>query len=180
MNTGAFDMRDLLDRAGFRIRGATRADCIHCEGHSRGTVAFTIEVAYCHRCKWSANVRTLSRDLGVPIAPETHEAREKRDRAAQFSEWVNTLHSILSRRLQLLRRRAELAKNVLNAYPDCEPAWSALAEFYHSEAELLGALDQLTCEKVSEWLESPMTRPRLLAAFEDALRRVEPGMSDAA
>jgi hypothetical protein len=171
MNTGGFDMRDLLDR-----------DCIHCEGHSRGTVAFTIEVAYCHRCHWRANVRTLSRDrdLGVPIAPETHEAREKRDREAQFSEWVNTLHLILSRRLQLLTRRAELAKNVLNAYPDCEPAWSALAEFYHSEAELLGAFDQLACEKVSQRLESPMTRPRLLAAFEDALRRVEPGMSDAA
>jgi hypothetical protein len=180
MNTGGFDMRDLLDRAGFRIRGATRADCIHCEGHSRGTVAFTFEVAYCHRCHWTANVRTLSRDLGVPTAPETREAKRKRDRAAQFSEWVNTLQVILSRRLRLLTRRAELAKNVLNSYPNCEPAWSALVEFCHSEVELMGALDQLACEKVSQWLESPMTRPRLLAAFEDALRRVELGMSDAA
>ena len=108
----------LLERAGFRIRGR-RADCPNCEGHSRLTVSFTNEVAYCHRCHWTANVRALSRALGARFIPETREAREKRDRAAQFSEWMNTLYLILSRRLRLLTRRAELAKNVLNAYPDC-------------------------------------------------------------
>lgn len=172
-------MAELLERAGFRVRGR-RADCIHCDGHSRLTVSFTAEVAFCHRCHWTANVRTLSRELGVPIALETREAREKRHRAVQFSEWVSTLHLILSRRLRLLTRRAELARNVLDAYPECEPAWAALADLYHAEAELFGALDQLACEKVSQWLESPMTRPRLLAAFEDAFQRLELGMSDAA
>ena len=169
----------LLERAGFRIRGR-RADCPNCEGHSRLTVSFTNEVAYCHRCHWTANVRALSRALGARFIPETREAREKRDRAAQFSEWMNTLYLILSRRLRLLTRRAELAKNVLNAYPDCEPAWSALAELYHNEVELFAALDQLACEKVSRWLGSPVTRQQLLAAFEDAFQRVDLGMSDAA
>jgi hypothetical protein len=177
--SGSPGLADLLAQAGYRVRGR-RADCVGCEGRSRLTVSFNDEVYYCHRCGRAGNARTLARDLGVPIAPETHEARVKRDRAAQFSEWVDTLHLILSRHLRLLRSRAELAKNVLNAYPDCDPAWSALAEFYHSEAKLLAALDQLACEKVSQWLEIPMTRPRLLAAFEDALRRVEPGISDAA
>ena len=175
----ASNFSHLLERAGFRIRGR-RADCPNCEGHSRLTVSFTDEVAYCHRCHWTANVRTLSRALCVPIVPETREARQKRDRAAQFSEWVNTLHVIFSHRLRLLTRRAELTKNVLNAYVDCEPAWSALAELHHSEAELFGALDMLACEKVSPWLDLPMTKEKLFAAFSDALERVELGISDAA
>ena len=65
MKLGPFEMRLLLETAGFRVRGATRADCIRCEGQSRGTVAFTTEVAYCHRCKWTANTLTLARELGL-------------------------------------------------------------------------------------------------------------------
>ncbi|MCL5287746.1 MAG: hypothetical protein M1453_07100 [Acidobacteria bacterium] len=59
-------MPELLERAGFRLRGTKRADCAHCPGHSRGTVSFTGEVAYCHRCHWTANAVTLARQVGVP------------------------------------------------------------------------------------------------------------------
>ncbi|MBI3483848.1 MAG: hypothetical protein HY012_01670 [Acidobacteria bacterium] len=59
-------MPDLLERAGFRLRGAKRADCAYCSGSSRGTVSFTEEVAYCHRCHWTANVVTLARQTGLP------------------------------------------------------------------------------------------------------------------
>jgi hypothetical protein len=38
-------MRELLEQAGFRVRG-NRANCVHCEGTSRLTVAFNDSVAY--------------------------------------------------------------------------------------------------------------------------------------
>src|SRR5713226_4928367 len=38
-------MGALLVCAGFRLRGRNRADCAYCEGHSRGTVSYTDEVA---------------------------------------------------------------------------------------------------------------------------------------
>jgi hypothetical protein len=169
------DFADLLERAGFYIRGR-RADCPHCQaegpGHGRGTVSFTCEVAFCHRCKWTRNIRTLSRELRVPVAPETREHREVRERAALFSQWVNTCHMILIRRLRRLTERAELAKKILRQFPDCEPAWDALAAFYHSKSSLLGALDVLVFEKVSPWLEEPMTREPLAITFNDAVARV--------
>ncbi len=167
----ATNLADLLERAGFHVRGR-RADCIHCEGHARATVSFNDEVAFCHRCKWTANVRTLSRELGLPLAPLTREIREERNKDERFAEWSNVCHLVLVRRLRFLTRRAELAKNVLAILPDFEPAWSALADFYHSEAELFGALDVLAFEKLSPWLEQPMTRERLKIAFNEACDRV--------
>ncbi len=162
---------ELLRQVGFHIRG-WRADCIHCEGHSRLTVSFTNEVAYCHRCQWTANVRTLSRELGLRLAPLTREVREKHERNERFTGWVNTCNTILVRRLRHLTRRAELAKNVLAILPDFEPAWTALADFYHAEAELCGALDVLAFEKMSPWLERPMKRETLAAAFDEACARL--------
>jgi len=164
---------------GYSVRGR-RADCVHCEGHSRLTVSFNDEVYYCHRCGRAGNARTLARELGMQFPPYTREQREKRQRAAEFNEWRDICDKILVRRLRYLNRRAELAKTVLATFPDCEHAWNALADLYHNEAILLAALDTLSLEKLSPWLESPMTRPRLLAAFEDAFQRVELGMSDAA
>jgi hypothetical protein len=67
--------------------------------------------------------------------------------------------------------RAELAKTALAACPECETEWNALAELYHSEAILMAALDTLSFEKLSPWLDVPMTRDKLLAAFEEACER---------
>jgi hypothetical protein len=39
MNSAPVEMRPLLFAAGFRLRGATRADCVHCGVQSRATVA---------------------------------------------------------------------------------------------------------------------------------------------
>jgi hypothetical protein len=166
---------DLLERAGFHIRGR-RADCPHCQcdgyGHGFGTVSFTLTVAYCHRCQWTGNVRSLSRDLGVAIAPETREQRERRERSVRFAAWRDSSQKVLLRRLGMLAKRAKLAKEVLTAFPDCEPAMIALADFYHNERSLLGALDLLAFEKLSPWLEQPMTRERLAAAFDEAETRI--------
>ena len=85
-------MPELLERAGFHIRSATRADCVHCQGHSRGTVAFTNEVAFCHRCQWKANQVTLACELG--LLPRDHRSRTEVE--------------------QQVRRRARLAEAVGN------------------------------------------------------------------
>jgi hypothetical protein len=160
---------ELLERAGFRVRGR-RADCKYCnaEGRGRGTVAFTADVAYCHRCKWTANSRTLSRALGFPVAAEERKHRDLRRSEKQFSDWLNTCHAILARRLRRLTKRAERAKTVLADFPDCEPAWNALADFYHNEAQLLGAFDVLSFEPLSQWLENPVPRFRLALVFREA------------
>jgi len=163
-------LSQLLKLAGFRVRGR-RADCSRCDGHSRLTVAFNDEVAFCHRCKWTGNLRTVSRELGLPLAPESSEARERRARAAQFDEWTAACHTILTRQLRSLERRAELAKKILAQFPDSEAAWEALAELYHNEAGIIAALDMLSFEKLSPWLEVPMTRDNLFAAFEAACER---------
>ena len=58
-------LRDLLVRAGFRVRGHKRADCPSCSGQSRATVAFTREVYFCHRCKLAGNRGSLARAMGL-------------------------------------------------------------------------------------------------------------------
>ena len=163
---------ELLERAGFRIRGR-RADCPKCEGRSRLTVSFTTQVAYCHRCHWTGNYRTVARGLGLALPPERAEDRAVREGATQFAAWSNTCYLLIVRRLRDLTARAEMAKKVLSHFPDCQPAWSALADLYHSEASLLGALDVLACEKLSPWLDVPMTREKLSVAFMDAAQRAE-------
>lgn len=60
-------MRDLLERSGFRVRGRSRADCPHCEGAGRGTISFTNEVLYCHRCHFTANATQLAQGLGETV-----------------------------------------------------------------------------------------------------------------
>jgi hypothetical protein len=164
INPSAF--AELLERFGFRIRG-TRADCAYCEGRSRLTVAVGDDVAYCHRCGWTGNTRSLSRKLGIAIAQETSEQRETRALAKEFAEWRGTCQRILNRQFRILGRKAALARDVLARYPECEAAWSVLKNFYDNEAQQCGALDMLSYEKVSHWLEQPMSKDKLFRAFEE-------------
>lgn len=166
MNLGGLRMRDLLEWAGFRVRGLARADCIHCEGHSRGTVAFTSEVAYCHRCKWTANTLTLARELGLLRGdPGASSAfREDARRLAileggikRFDAWRDNKIRQVSDKYCQLSRAAVHAENVLSRFPDCEEAWDALARFYHAEARLLAAFDWLMFTKASVWLDEDST-----------------------
>jgi hypothetical protein len=163
----AASLRELLERAGLRIRGA-RADCGHCQGHSRLTVSFTDEVAFCHRCKWTGNVRTLSRELGLPVAQLTREIRKKHDHDERFAEWGNVSYLILARYWGLLTQSAEFAKRTLQRCPAEGLAWDALADFYNNEALFGAAFEFLSCEKLPEYLEQPVTRERLVAAFDEA------------
>jgi hypothetical protein len=155
-------MRSLLEQSGFRIRGTTRADCIHCEGGSRGTVSFTDELAHCFRCQWKANSFTLARNLGLFAG--NSEAREKflhdvRKRK-RFDAELEKFEVWRSRRIRLVSdkylglSKAEIrARRVLARFRDCKQAWDCLARFYDEEAQLLAAFDWLTFAKTSAWLE---------------------------
>jgi hypothetical protein len=136
-------MRTLLKEAGYRI-GGNRADCRNCRGGSRLTISFTNEVAYCHRCHWTANERTLARGLGKAVAPESSEKRLARAKAQRFGPWVDAQQREVAARYRQNGRSAAIAKDVLSHFPDCEPAWDALARFYHSESNLAAALDILS------------------------------------
>jgi hypothetical protein len=163
MNTQLFSMRQLLERAGFVMRGATRADCTHCQGHSRATVAFTTEVAFCHRCKWRANVVTLAREAGLlygndqattAICATVRRRQQLEAQVQRFDMWREGQIRSVSGRYRCLWRAAGRAAQVLLKFPDCEAAWCALTQFYQTEAQLSAIFDWLMFTKASIWLEA--------------------------
>jgi hypothetical protein len=166
MTADRFEMRSLLERAGFTVRGATRADCIHCTGRSRGTVSFTPEVAFCHRCNWRANFVTMARESGLPqmgVAAATEFPEEMRRRTRlqnevkHFEVWRDDRTRDISYHFHGLSRTAVRAAQMLSRIPDGEEAWNALARFYHAEAQLSAAFDWLMFTKASAWLEEDST-----------------------
>ncbi len=161
-------LADLLEAAGFHVRGR-RAECIHCEGHSRLTVSFTDELYFCHRCGKGGNIRTLSRQLGRKIPQLTPDEIRARALAKEFAAWRNAAHALLLHEYEHMRREAGIARFVLvRVDPDCEEAWSVLAVFYDSERFFLGAFELLSCDPCPRWLERPMTKEKLRAAFDEA------------
>jgi len=174
MNAGPFHMRSLLEAAGFRIHGATRAECIHCEGQSRCTVAFTSEVAYCHRCKWTANKQRLAAELGLLSRnPETaiafrEEARRRTNVEVEirpFEAWRDVKMRQISAKYRLLSRAALYAGEVLAKFPDCEQAWDTLTRFYDAEAQLSAAFDWLAFARASVWLEEDSTPAKVFESW---------------
>lgn len=169
-------MRDLLERIGFRICSATRADCAYCTGSSRRTVSFTDDLAFCHRCHWKANRIGLARQHGLLRAnPETQrrlceEAAHRRgfrSILAAFESWRETRLSHVANRYRQLGRQAIMAQSILQRWPDCEPAWDALARFYHEEAKLCIAFDWLTFAKASLWLERDSTAAEVFRLWSE-------------
>jgi hypothetical protein len=161
-----FEMYSLLKQAGFKIRRRGRADCIHCEGHSRGTVSFNDELTHCFRCQWKANSFTLARELG--LLDGNREARDKflrdvRERRRfdadldKFEVWRSKQIRLVSDQYLGLSRAANHAQKVFTQCPDCEEAWDCLARFYNAEAQLSVVFDWLTFAKASAWLEQDAT-----------------------
>lgn len=168
------EMRELLERSGFGIRSSTRADCAHCAGRSCRTVAFTDTVAFCHRCHWRVNRTGLAQQLGLLGAdPDTQRKlhRETRHRQAiestfaSFERWREARLRETTSRYRVLGRQAELARQVLSLWPECDLAWNALARFYHHEAKLCAVLDWLTFTKVSIWLHHDSTPTEVFATW---------------
>jgi hypothetical protein len=158
-------LRSLLTEAGYRLRG-NRAECRNCKGSATWTVSFTDEVAYCHRCHWTANEFMLARGFGKTLQPESPEKFAAREKASQFGKWIDEQYVQTARQYRCLGRSASLAKHMLSRFPDCEPAWDALARFYSDEPTLSGALDVFSFAKVSDWLESPTTPVSLFQMWE--------------
>ena len=186
-------MRELLERAGFGIRSAKRADCAKCTGRSRSTVSYTERLAYCHRCTWRTNDVALARELEGAVAPardgvcrvagtlvprtkmpgtSRHKssgrpgATEREARIAAFAAWRRAKTDELVARAHRLRFRAELAKLMLADNPDDEFAWQKLAECYHEEAQLEATLDFLLCTKLSVWLDGDSTIAEVYEAWQ--------------
>ena len=175
MNTTPFDMRSMLVQAGFAIRGATRANCIHCGGSSRATVSYTTDVAYCHRCKWTANIAKLARELRLldqdsKAAADFREQAQRRARLEveirPFEDWRETKIRQISDKYRLLVIKTAHAGEVVAKFPACESAWDALARFYHAEAKLSAAFDYLTFAKSSDWLEDDSTPVELFEVWK--------------
>jgi hypothetical protein len=167
-------MRQLLEQAGFVMLGATRANCIHCQGHSRGTVAFTSEVAFCHRCKWTANIVTLAKDAGVlhensPVATGIRESARRsahiNSELQRFDSWRDKQIREVSARYRSLSKCAVLAADILSRFPECDLAWSALAKYYHAQARLSALFDWFMFMKASVWLEVDSTAVEVFAAW---------------
>lgn len=128
----AVRMPELLERAGFRLRGRNRADCIHCSGRARLTVSFTDEVAYCHRCAWKANTVTLAKELG--ISGNGHQklsADEQLERARElararviekFEEWREDRWQFWRRRLHQHYQVIIVAREILKTLHHDEPS----------------------------------------------------------
>lgn len=174
MSVTALDMRVLLEQAGFRLRGERRADCAHCQGASQGTVSFTDEVAFCHRCQWRANRLTLARDLGVlranrrDLSELQYQARHWArldNEIKRFESWRQAHIREVSDSFLTLSRLAARASEVLTTFRDCEPAWDALARFYHSEMRLSATFDWLTFAKAGAWLEVDSTPAEVFEAW---------------
>lgn len=128
------------------------------------------------KCWAGCTAKEICESIGIRVADLFAEGAtagtELRNRARKFDEWRSTCQRILADRLRHLCQKADSAARVLARFPDCEPAWDALANLYHCEAELRAALDSLSFEKSGPWLETPMTREILTDAFNEA-RRLE-------
>lgn len=178
-------MRELLVRAGFRIRSGSRADCARCAGRSGRTVSYTAEVAYCHRCQWSGNLLTLAKELGLLKSDPATRARLRREAAkraerdaelAAFGAWAERRYNDTLDELHRLMRRATWAEEVLQNNLDNETAWTALALFHHRRPVLEATLDYLMCIKANPWLDVDSTPVEMFRLWRTrtAGRRTQP------
>jgi hypothetical protein len=167
-------MRELLLRGGFDIRSTSRADCAYCTGRSRGTVAYTDALAFCHRCHWKTHRVELARLLGLLRTDfEAHRKLRQQMRhrqaiestLASFECWHETRLGEITNRYRVFGRQAALARQVLAHWPDCDPAWSALARYYHNEAKLCAMIDWLAFTKASVWLQHDSTPLEVFSAW---------------
>jgi len=136
-------------------------------------------VAFCHRCKWTANVFALARELGLlagdpklreKLSREALEHRRQRAEEEKFDAWRNERIRQLSAQRRSVWRNAGLAHEVLQKYPDCESAWDSLARWYNAEARLSATLDYLTFTKASQWLEVDSSREEVLEMWRQDVR----------
>jgi len=89
----------------------------------------------------------------------------------EFDRWRDGLIRRANAEYRSLWRNAGLAEDVLRKFPDCEPAWSALARWYHAEARLTSILDFLLFNKVTDYLEVPSNRQSVMEFWRSRRQR---------
>ncbi|MGH9859090.1 MAG: hypothetical protein ACRD5F_03590, partial [Candidatus Acidiferrales bacterium] len=169
---------------GNRIRSATRADCTRCPGSSNGTVAYTDEVAYCHRCQWRANRTTLERELGLrpalrgcgrrPTPAEQAAAERRRQIEAEIAAleaWLHWRAAEMGREECWLREFQQRIAAVLAAHPEREYTWAALAYVIQRLRELDAEWEFLFCDPLPQYRDDRTTMAELYTAFLNCQRR---------
>ena len=175
-------MRDLLQRAGNRIRSATRADCTRCSGSSTGTVDYTDQVAYCHRCQWRANRVTLERELGLrpakqgrgrkPTPAEQAAAERRRQIEAEIAAleaWLEWKLREIAQEEQFLRELKLHVGLALDLQPENDALWDALAFVIRRLRELDKEWEFYFREKLPQYREARATMADIHRAFRAAL-----------
>jgi hypothetical protein len=157
---------DLLERAGFRVRSATRADCV-CPGGSRMTIAFRGDLYFCHRCHRKGSRESLARAMGLLATDRESLARRRKEacesaklrsvagrlRATERRVLVRARANLLN--LVALRRNAGARLAALHAggaperFPgETELAWAALR--FMADHELRASASYLVAAFASE------------------------------
>lgn len=177
-------MRELLQRAGLRIRSNKRADCAHCRGRSTGTVAYNQRAAYCHRCGWRSHKAQLERELGLrpsrksawrntarPAAQAAVAARHRQVEAeiSAFEAWLNWKLREMAEEEQVLCELKPQLSLALDAQPESDSLWDALAYLVRRRRELDAAWEFYLRDSLPQYREEPATLADLHAAFRDEL-----------
>jgi len=141
------DIGALLEMAGARIRGRSRADCPQCKRPR--AVSFNESAFCCHGidCKFRGGIGTLRQRLGIERQwlPKAEYARACRERE-RVHDAAQRLHAAAaSRRLELHDRLRILAGIEAGAHESGPPeaAWSALALVYQERTVIEAELDRL-------------------------------------
>lgn len=182
---GLLSMGELLVRAGSRIRSKTRADCVQCSGHSHSTVSFTRTVAFCHRCKWTRNIPTLAREVGLlhvdpalraTLDREAQERRQLYGLAVELGDAVRIAESEARREIwelaSLRRRTGQRLRELSDGDPEklsgeAELCWDAL-QFVADHELRAHAAYTLSCLAAppvqARWALHPTDRAALVEA----------------
>jgi hypothetical protein len=174
-------MRELLCRAGFRVRSGTRADCAHCKGSSRGTVAYTDQVAYCHRCQWRANRVLLERELGLrppkgngqtrrsaPALAQKIAAEQRRQLEAElaaFDTWRNWKLREIAAGERYLHDLQFHVGNALAENRELDSLWEALDLVVGELRNLAAAWEFFWRDPVPQYREHQVSMADLVAAW---------------
>lgn len=162
-------MKELLLKAGFTLRGPSRATCIHCTGGDRQTVSFNSYAAHCFRCGWKTNRIALSKHLRIILTPQQRLelGREQRQAMrvlalqAAFEQWRSRKVRALIVEFRMLLTTVRHAHFFL----DNELAWDVLAKFYNSEISILEQYDFLQCTKASAYRDEDSRLQDVIAVW---------------
>jgi hypothetical protein len=121
----------LLRAVGYRNFRGSRADCPHCQGSARLTVAIKRHLFFCHRCHRGGSIRSLARASGINVPPAKVRAADIPKRA--FWEWLDRKMTEMADREHELNSKVRHAEQIAGMGRDDEPLWNALIELHNEQ-----------------------------------------------